>query len=63
MGRNRTICVSDEEKELIEEGRQQMFSESDVPPHGVYFQHLIDLTSDIDVFERMRNGSDGEDMN
>jgi hypothetical protein len=62
MGRNRTICVSDEEKELIEEGRQRMFSEDDVPPHGIYFQHLIDLASDIDVFERMRNGSDTEDM-
>ena len=62
MGRKRTICVSDAEKELIEEGRQRMFSEDDIPPHGIYFQHLIDLTSDIDVFERMRGGGDNEDM-
>jgi hypothetical protein len=52
MPRTTTIAVNDNEQNLMNEARMEMFQTVQVP-YGVLIQRLIDAGTDIDVQEFM----------
>ena len=59
MPRTTTIAVNDDEQDILNEARMEMFQTKQVP-YGIVIQRLIDSGTDIDVQEFMTEGDTSE---
>ena len=59
MPRTTTIAVNDDEQDILNEARMEIFQTQQVP-YGIVIQRLIDSGTDIDVDEFMTEGDTSE---
>ena len=59
MARTTTIAVNDDEQDILNKVRMEMFQTKQVP-YGIVIQRLIDSGTDIDVDDFMTDGDTEE---